>query len=122
MVIFLDTYAIMEIDIGNPRYRSYALTPDGAITTLLNLIEAHYVYLKKFGAKEAERIYMHVKPIVLPVGDATVQEANTFKLLHLKKRFSFADCIGYATARKYKARFLTGDYMFKGMEGVEFVK
>lgn len=63
-----------------------------------------------------------VKPIVVNIDDEIIKEANKFKLKHLKKRFGFADCIGYATARKYNAKFVTGDYMFKGLKGVEFIK
>ena len=51
-----------------------------------------------------------------------LQEANAFKLFHLRKRFSFADCVGYVTAKRFHARFLTGDYEFKGLENVEFVR
>ena len=121
MVNFLDTYAIIEIDKGNPGYQQYSIGSD-AITTAFNLIEVHFYYLKNFDEKEAEEVYDLVKMIVVRIDDEIMKEANKFKLTHLKKRFSFADCIGYATARKYNAKFVTGDYMFKGLEGVEFVK
>ena len=121
MVTFLDTYAIIEIDKGNPDYQHYSIDAD-AITTAFNLIEAHFYYLKNFDEKEAEEVYNIVKQIVVRIDDEIIKEANKFKLNHLKKRFSFADCIGYITARKYNARFLTGDYAFKGLESVEFVK
>jgi len=121
MVIFLDTYAIIEIDKGNSNYRKYSLTTD-AITTLFNLMEVHFYYIKNYGQKEADEIYSIVKSKVIPLDDSIIKEANKFKLKYLKKRFSFADCVGYITARKYNANFLTGDYMFKGVEGVEFVK
>ena len=122
MVIFLDTYAIIEIDKNSPNYRKYALEATNAITTIFNLIEIHFYYLKKFGQKEADDIYNIIKPMVMRIDDPIIREANRFKLKFLKKRFSFADCIGYIAAQKYKAQFLTGDYMFKGLEGVEFVK
>ena len=51
-----------------------------------------------------------------------IKYANNFKLANLKKRFSFADCIGYVAALKLNAKFVTGDYAFKGMQGVEFVR
>ena len=122
MVIFLDTYAIIEIAIQNPSYKPYELNSEEAITTIFNLTEVHFYYIKNFGVEEAEKAYGKIKSIVVPIDDSIIKEANSFKLKNIKKRFSFADCIGYATARKYNAKFLTGDYAFKGLEGVEFVK
>ena len=122
MVIFLDTYAIIEIDKGNPNYKKYTLKPVSAVTTLLNLIEIHFVYSKNFGKKEADRIFNHIKKIVIPVNDSIIKEATNLKLAHRKKRLSFADCVGYATSKKYSIKFLTGDYQFKNLPQVEFVK
>ncbi len=83
MVIFLDTYALIEVDRGNAAYKRYA--------------------------------------IVIEIDDRIITDADKLKLVNLKKRLSFADCIGYATARKFGAKFVTGDYAFKGLENVEFV-
>jgi predicted nucleic acid-binding protein len=122
MAIYLDTYAIMEIDRGSPNYRRYVLNSIDAITSLFNLIEIYFVYLKKFGEKEADEIYNNVKLMVVPVDDSIIKEAMKFKLAHQKKRFSIADCIGYITALKFEAKFLTGDFAFKDLSGVEFVR
>ena len=122
MVIFLDTYAIIEIAIQNPDYKGYSLVSTEAITSVFNLMETHFYYLKNYGIAEAEKIYNVLKPLMVRIDDAIIKEANSFKLKNLKKRLSFADCIGYAAARKFGAKFVTGDYMFKGLEGVEFVK
>ena len=122
MVVFLDTYAIIEIAIQNPSYKPYELSSEEAITTIFNLTEIHFYYLKNFGIEEAEKAYNKVKSIVIPIDDSIIKEASIFKLKNFKKRFSFADYIGYATARRYNVKFLTGDYAFKGLEGVEFVK
>ena len=121
MVIFLDTYAIIEISLANPSYRKYILDSKDAITTVFNLMETHFYYLKNFGKEEAEKAYSIVKALVMPIDDSIIKEANAFKLANLKKRLSFADCIGYITALKFNARFLTGDYAFKGLNNVEFV-
>lgn len=122
MVIFLDTYALIEIDKGSLNYKEFSLEPIKAITTVYNLVEVHFYYLKNYGEKEANLIYDIVKDLVVKIDDSIVKEANIFKIKNLKKRLSFADCIGYLTALKYKAKFLTGDYQFKGMENVEFVR
>ncbi len=121
-MVFLDTYAIIEIDRDNPCYREYALKSAIGITTLFNLIEVYFIYLKKFGEKEADEIYNIIKSMVVPIDDSIIKEAMKFKLANQKKRYSIADCIGYITALKFNAKFLTGDYAFKDLENVEFVR
>ena len=51
--------------------------------------------------KEANRLNRNVKQIVIPIDDSIIKGAVKFKLTHSKRRFSFADAIGYVTARKY---------------------
>ena len=122
MQYFLDTYALIEIYLGNENYKKYVFDPEQAICTIINLMEAHFFFLKKFGQIKADEIYGLIKPINAGIDDLSLKEANGFKLRHQKNRFSFADCIGYISALKLKAKFVTGDYAFKGMENVEFVK
>src|SRR3989338_689093 len=121
MRYFLDTYALIEIFLANENYRNYAFDPQQAVCTIFNLMEAHFFFLKKYQPR-ADEIYDLIKPIVIDIDDSTLKEANKFKLQHLKKRFSFADCIGYITALKLNAKFVTEDYAFKGLENVEFVR
>ena len=122
MVIFLDTYAIIEIDKGNIDYKKYILNPLAVITTIFNIVEVYFVYLKLYNKQEAERIYGIIKSINIEVDDIILKEAMEFKLANEKMRFSFADCIGYISALRYKAKFLTGDFAFKNLGNVEFVK
>lgn len=119
---FLDTYAIIEIDKGNPNYKNFVIEPIRAITTIFNLIEAYFIYLKKFGEVDANRIYDNIKPIVKSIDDSIVKSAMKFKFANQKIRYSIADCIGYVAALKFEAKFLTGDYAFKGLKNVEFVR
>jgi len=122
MQYFLDTYAMIEIFLGNENYKNYIFDPEQAMCTIFNLMEAHFYFLKKFGQTKSDEIYELIKPIIIKIDDSTLKEANSFKLLHLKKRFSFADSIGYITSLKINAKFITGDYAFKDLENVEFVK
>ena len=122
MQCFLDTYALIEIATQNPKYRNYSINPIEAGTTIFNIMEIHFYYLKNFGNEEAEKIYNLITPLLISTDDNIIKDANKFKLLHLKKRFSFADCIGYITSLKINAKFITGDYAFKGFDNVEFVK
>src|SRR3989338_3787597 len=120
MVVFLDTYALFEIDKANPKYKGCG--DEGVITTVFNLVELHFVYLRRFGEHEAEAALRAYRKYAVPVGDDVIRSASQFKLTHLKKRMSFADCIGYAAAQLYVVPFVTGDYAFKNMPGVEFVQ
>ena len=122
MQYFLDTYAIIEIASGNENYKDYVLDKEQAICTIFNLMEAHFYFMKNFGKKRADEIYDLLKPLVIDASDSLIKDANVLKLRFLKSRMSFADCIGYAIALKLNAKFITGDYAFKGMENVEFVK
>ena len=123
MVTFLDTYAIMEIYKGNPNFSRFQIDPASAVTTYLNLMEAYFVCLKDFGEEEAEKIYAAVMPIAISIeAAAIIKSSMKFKLKNQKSRMSFVDCIGYTYARALNTSFLTGDYAFKGMEGVEFVR
>ncbi len=122
MKFFLDTYALIEIAKNNPNYKNFSLERTSAVTSVLNLMELHFYYIKNFGQKEADRIYGIVRAFVITIDDEIIKEANNFKLLNLKKRLSFADCVGYITAQKFKAKFVTGDYAFKGLESVEFLR
>ena len=122
MKYFLDTYALIEIFLQNPQYRHFTVDPIEAGTTIFNLMELHFYYLKNFGNDEAEKVYNLAKPLLIMTDDSIIQSANRFKFANLKKRLSFTDCIGYIIALKLNLKFVTGDYAFKGMENVEFVK
>jgi len=122
MQYFLDTYAIIEIVMGNENYREYIFDNEQAICTIFNLMETHFYFLKNFGPIKADEVYSSVKPIVIDIDDSLIKDANALKLKHLRSRMSFADCIGYLTALRFNAKFITGDYAFKGMENVEFIK
>lgn len=122
MQYFLDTYALIEILSGNENYKKYPFDQEQAICTLFNLMEAHFYFLRKSGKEKADEAYELLKPLAVKIDDISLKEANSFKLKNLKKRLSFADCIGYITALRLNAKFITGDYAFKDFENVEFVK
>ena len=122
MQYFLDTYALIEIAAQNPEYRRYTINPIEAGTTIFNIMELHFYYLKHFGSGEAEKIYDIVSPLIISTDDDIIKDANKFRLANNKKRLSFTDCIGYIASIKLKLKFVTGDYAFKGLDNVEFVK
>jgi uncharacterized protein len=118
---FFDTYAFYELIKGNPNYEKY----DKAIsvlTTRLNLMELHYGLLRDEGEAVANDYYKRFLKFCVEIDDMVIKEANKFKLKHRKRKLSYVDCIGYVLAKKFNARFLTGDKEFKDLDGVDFVK
>ena len=122
MKYFFDTYALIEILAKNPKYGNYVIAPIEAGTTIFNIMELHFYYLKNFGSEEAEIMYNLASPLLISTDDDIIKDANKFRLANLKKRFSFTDCIGYVAALKLNLKFVTGDYAFKDLENVEFVR
>ncbi|MBI2101828.1 hypothetical protein HYT53_04420 [Candidatus Woesearchaeota archaeon] len=98
------------------------MNPIEAGTTVFNIMELHFYCLKNFGDEEAEKIYNLVSSLIISTDDDIIKDANKFKLANIKKRLSFTDCIGYISSIKLNLKFVTGDYAFKGMENVEFVR
>ena len=116
---FLDSYALIEMLEGNPKYDHYNNT-DFTITKL-NLIEIHYYLIKKRDSRAVE-IAESLAVSVVDFDTDIIFEANKFRLKNKPKEFSTADCIGYAYALKNNLPFVTGDKEFEDLTGVEFVK
>ena len=119
--LFFDTYALVEIFKGNPRYDRYK---DGITMLLnkLNLLEFAYVLLREGKGDHIPRMVPQLAKFSVEYDDDILMRAAKMKHDHLKKRLSFVDCIGYLLAKKHRAKFLTGDEHFRHSEGVEFVK
>jgi len=117
--MFFDTYAMVEIARGNPRYQKY-LDQERIILTKLNMVELYYAILRDFNEVEAKKHYFFYLPFIEEITDEVVFEAMKFRLEH--RNLSYADCVGYMTAKAKGEKFLTGDIVFKGLENVEFVR
>ncbi|MBN2052472.1 PIN domain-containing protein [Candidatus Woesearchaeota archaeon] len=118
---FFDTYAFIEAINGNKNYQPY-MKGSTIITTLLNLMELHYITLKDISEKIADAHYEFFRDLAIDISDEVIKKANIFRYANRKKKLSYTDCIGYTLARMRNIKFLTGDNAFKGIEGVEFVK
>ena len=88
----------------------------------MNIIEVYWVLLKKNGDAVAKVQYDKIKDCCMMITDDIVFDAMKFRLHHKKKKFSYADSIGYVLAKKNNLVFLTSDKEFRGMENVEFVE
>jgi len=118
---FWDSYAIIELEKGNPKYERFK---DSTITlTIFNLPEIYWTFLKLFNEKLADEIYEGYSNAIVEIDDETMKQAIKFrKKVYKKKKISYADAIGYVYALRNNIVFLTGDKEFEGLENVEFVK
>ena len=116
---FFDTYAIIEILNDNPSYTRYKEI--SMITGLLNLGELVYWMLKDHKKIKANLVN-ELKKSMLNVEFEDIIEGMKFKYQHMKKKFSFVDCVGYMMASRRDLIFVTGDEGFRDMPNVEFVK
>ena len=116
---FFDSYAIIELEKGNPDYFKFK---DEIITiTVFNLAEIYWSFLNDVG-KMADKLYESYKRCVVMIPDSVLKEAIKFRKNNKSKNLSYADCIGYMYALKNNLIFLTGDKEFKDLKNVEFVK
>ncbi|MEK6984084.1 MAG: PIN domain-containing protein [Nanoarchaeota archaeon] len=120
MKYFLDTYALIEIAEGNPKYKQY-LEIDSA-TLKDNLAELFYFLLKKYDEKSADFFLDKFARLAVELPIEVIAKAMIFRHQHAKTRFSYIDCFGYIYARENKILFLTGDRAFQGMENVKIVR
>lgn len=118
---YFDTYALIEISKGNPRYKRYK---EGIKVLLnnLNLLEFSYFLIKEGKEKFVEETFRNFSRYNIDYDKEVLIEAAKMKFKFLKQRISFIDCIGYVLARKNNAKFLTGDEHFRNKANVEFVK
>ena len=117
---FFDSYAIIEIIKGNPRYIRYSEC--AVVITWLNLIEVVYSCFLDYGEEKAKEVYDKFKECVEDLDWPILIKALKLKQKYKKRNLSYADCAGYAFAYERGLRFLTGDEGFRDFENVEFVK
>ncbi|MFH1224439.1 MAG: PIN domain-containing protein [Candidatus Diapherotrites archaeon] len=117
---FLDSYALIEILRGNPRYA--AIAEYTAVSTVANLVEVAYCLLYEFPKEKVSEMVNSLGIKVLDVRADHVMQVAEFRKEHSKKGFSYIDCIGYVLAKESRLPFVTGDRQFEGMPNVEFIK
>ena len=118
---FYDSYAIIEFIKGNPKFKEYFTEVKG-ITSFYNLMEVYYSTLKDNGETKArDFLNLFINISVQPITE-DIESSMKFRFLNVKKKFSYADCLGYNISKREKLKFLTGDEAFRNFPNVEFVK
>ena len=120
MSYFFDSYAIIEVINRNPRYEQFA--HEKIITTVLNLGEVYFYFLKMHNKATADYWMRMLRCEVLEIPLDVALEAAAVRFEHRTRAFSYPDCIGYTTALRRGLQFLTGDRAFKDMPNVAFAK
>jgi hypothetical protein len=120
---FYDSYAIIEIAKGNPRYRPY-LVGEG-LTSKLNLLEVYSVLLQQGQGALAESCYHSRRADAVDFPGELIPTVAHFRHSErgrTQRRFSYLDSLGYVYARSLGCTFLTGAHEFEGLPDVEFVR
>ena len=117
---YFDTYALIEISKGNPKYEPYK---EGIkiMLNMLNMLEFSYFLIKEGKGDEVKEIFDKFSKFNVDYDQEILIKSAEMKFKSLKERISFIDCIGYNIAKKNNVKFLTGDEKFRHKENVEFV-
>ncbi len=116
----LDTYALMEIMNGNPKFANY-LNLNFVIADI-TLAEFYGVVLREQGEEKADLWSNKLRSFTREVSLAILVEAVKFRHKNKDKNFSLVDAIGYIFAKQNNYLFVTGDKEFETLEGVEYIK
>ena len=118
---YFDTYALVEITKGNPKYEPYKKGVR-VLLNKLNLLEFSYFFIKMGKKKEAREIFEEFSRYNIDYDEEDLLKAAEMKFKFLKEKISFIDCVGYVLSKRHNAKFLTGDEHFRDKDNVEFVK
>ena len=116
----LDTYALVEMYLGNTKFAKYMNT-EFMISDLI-LAEFYGVILREYGPEEAEEWLGKLERYSVPVTKEILIEAVKFRQQNRGRNISFFDAVGYIFAISSGCSFVTGDKEFEKFKNVEFVK
>ena len=121
LVFFFDSYALIEIFEGNPRFERYK---DAKIyTSYLQLYETYYCLIRNgYSEEEIRDFFNYLKKFCVNLDFKWIPMSVDFRRKYNKRDLSYADCLGYIIADDMKIKFLTGDKEFEDITNVEFVK
>jgi predicted nucleic acid-binding protein len=116
----LDTYALVEIALNNPKFKEYTNMPFVIADT--TLAEFYSVLLREEGESVADYWYKKLERYSLTVDKEILIMAIKFRNKHKKQNISFFDAVGYIFALKKGYLFVTGDKEFENLPNIEFKK
>ncbi len=122
--VFLDASAWIALFENAPQAAKVEVILEGSgevSTSMLNFYEVLLWYQNRKPQLVTE-VAGHLKAhsALVSLDEQTVLDA--LRLKQLQPRFSMADAISLATARKLQAQFITTDSDFEKTKGVEYIK
>lgn len=119
-MLSLDTYALVEINKGNPDYKEIA--EQEFIVAEPTLAEFYYVLCRDYNEELAQIWLDRLRDCARPVQLNIWIKSMRYKKEHNKENLSFFDCVGYIFATENGHAFVTGDKQFEKKKGVRFIK
>lgn len=120
MIKCLDTYTLVEINNGNPKFAS--LLNEDIVITDLTFAEFYGNIFKKYDKKTADYWHRELSFFCKPVSRDILLKAVIFRIEHSKEKLSLFDCVGYIYSLENNFKFVTGDRAFENREGVIFME
>jgi predicted nucleic acid-binding protein len=116
----LDTYALVEINNGNPKFAG--LLSHDLVITDITMAEFYALMYRAYDLKTAD--YWHKKMYFFckAVSRDILLKAARFRVDNNRQNLSFFDCVGYVYALENNMKFVTGDKEFRNRKGVEFIE
>lgn len=120
LVFFFDSYALIEIYEGNPKYEKYKEAK--IVTSFLQVYETYYSLIRNgYAEYEINDFFEFIKKVCINLNFKWIPESVKFRRTYIKRDLSYADCLGYIIANEMGIKFLTGDKEFENLPNVEFV-
>ena len=116
----LDTYALMEVSVGNQKFSE--LMKEEFVITDLTMAEFYVVLVNKHNKQTAEYWHRKLAAFCKPLTRQTLIQALVFREENKKQDISVFDAAGYTFAKDNNHTFVTGDKAFKGKEAVLFLQ
>ena len=115
----LDTYALVEIAEGNPKF--VFLLKEKFVIPSITLAEFFWVVLRDKSEEDAVYWSEKLLSFSVDVSISTLIRAQKFRYVNRKRNISFFDSAGYFFAQDNDYLFVTGDKEFKNMKGVTHI-
>src|SRR3989344_2601499 len=106
----LDTYALIEISKGNPKFSKYM--DEDFIVTDITLAEFYGIILREYDERTADYWFIRLSPYSKQISKEILIESVKYRYKNKNKNLSFFYCVGYIFSIKNKFKFVTGDKEF----------
>ena len=118
-MLCLDTYALVEIRRGNPKFLE--LMSKEFVITDLSMAEFYSILYRQNEESAAIEWNHKLHAYCRAVSKEILIKSLKYRINNKKENLSIFDCVGYMFALENNLKFVTGDWAFKNKEGVLFI-